>query len=285
MTKIFHIGIPKSGTTTIQSILENDERITLTRSNFFTTSSWWLGEDTSLEKGKVNIESNETLISGGFSKIKLHDVFDRISKKYPDAKIIVTIRRQEDAILSMYKYHIKYNFKGVKSLENWMYNTNLGMDYLSLCMYGNIARLLLLYFKRENIHFLCFEDLKSDQTKFFKKYYDILGLDYMSKVKEVVKNKTSLNDNQLYTLSKFNYFSLLKADSENIPTYKTLSSIERKMRFLLIEIFRFKSPKSFFQIENVSGYTNLMKDFKDSNDNLVKLGFIEASKLRMYNYI
>lgn len=66
MSKIFHIGIPKSGTTTIQTFLENDERVALTRSTFFTTSKWWRQHEEKLETNKINVESNETLITSGF---------------------------------------------------------------------------------------------------------------------------------------------------------------------------------------------------------------------------
>jgi len=284
LSKVFHIGIPKSGTTTIQAILEKDERVALSRSVYFTTSSWWTAIEEPLIKNKVNIESNETLVTGGFSKVKLNEVFKRISTLQPDAKIIVTIRQQEDAILSMFKYHIKHNFKGVKNLGNWMYNTNLGMDYLSVCMYGDLAKLLLLYFKRENIHFLFFEELKSEPNNFYDEFYNILGLTYKSELKNSPQNINSLTDNQLYTLTRLNLWSLTKANSEQSLTFKKMRSLEKKVKILIIKVLKFKCPKSFFEVKEVKGYQNLKKDYRNSNKLLADLGFVKESKLKAYNY-
>ena len=284
MSKVFHIGIPKSGTTTIQAILEKDERIKLSRSAYFTTSSWWTSKEEPLDKNKVNIESNETLITGGFSKVKLNEVFKRIATVHPEAKIIVTIRQQESAILSMFKYHIKHNFRGVNTLENWMYNTNLGMDYLSTCMYGELAKLLLVYFKRENVHFLFFEELKSEPSNFYANFYNILGLAYNPEIENSPQNINSLTENQLYTLSRLNLWSLNKANSEQSLTFKKTRSLEKKIKSIIVKVIKFKCPKTFFNIKVVNGYESLQEDYRNSNKLLVDLGFIEESQLKAYNY-
>jgi hypothetical protein len=284
LNKIFHIGIPKSGTTTIQSFLENDERINLTRSTFFSTSSWWINKEEKLKEDKVNIESNETLITSGFNKVKFSQVLNRIAKIHPNAKVIVTIRRQEDAILSMYKYHIKHNFRGVKSLKNWMYNTNLGMDYLSLCMYADIANLLILNFKKENIHFLFFEDLKTKPQQFFEDLYKVLDISLISQSKSESKNVMKLSEDQLYSLTRYNKLSLTKVNSENSLKFKKLRSLEKKIKQKFVKIFSFKSPKVFFSIEEVAGFSELSKEFKENNQQLVNLGFVSEEKLKLYKY-
>lgn len=284
MNKVFHIGIPKSGTTTVQSVLVKDERIALSRSTYFTTSSWWTSKEESLVTNKINIESNETLITAGFNKVKLTEVFKRISKVHPQAKIIVTIRKQEDAILSMFKYHIKHNFKGVKTIENWMFKTNLGIDYLSVCMYGNLAKLLLLYFKKENIHFLLFEDLKTQPEHFYNQFYNILGLSFNPELKNLPKNIMTLSENQLYFLSRLNLWSLTKVNSEQNLTFRKLRFLEKRLKFFIIKLFKINRPKSFFKIEEVEGYKKLKEDYKNSNKLLVQLGFVEKAKLKAYNY-
>tara|TARA_R110002050_G_scaffold300525_2_gene470337 strand:- start:1655 stop:2515 length:861 start_codon:yes stop_codon:yes gene_type:complete len=285
LSKVFHIGIPKSGTTTIQAILEKDERVALSRSTYFTTSSWWTTIEEPLQKNKVNIESNETIVTAGFGKVKLNEVFNRITTLHPDAKIIITIRQQDDAILSMFKYHIKHNFKGVKTLENWMYKTNLGMDYLSTCMYGDLAKLLLLYFKKKNIHFLFFEDLMTQPDLFYKEFYNTLGLNYNPYIKNSPQNINTLTENQLYTLSKLNFLSLTKANSEQSFTFQKIRSFEQKVKFVMVKIFKFNCPVSFFKINKVGGYNSLKEDFIKSNKLLVDLGFVEENKLEAYNYI
>ncbi|WP_418639193.1 sulfotransferase domain-containing protein [Winogradskyella sp.] len=284
MSKVFHIGIPKSGTTSIQSVLEKDERIALSRSAYFTTSLWWTHKEEPLVTNKINIESNETLITAGFNKVKLTEVFNRISKVHPDAKIIITIRKQEDAIVSMFKYHIKHNFKGVKTLENWMFKTNLGIDYLSVCMYGDIAKLLLLHFKKENIHFLFFEDLKTQPDDFYNAFYNILGLSFKPELKNRPKNIMTLSENQLYLLSRLNLWSLTQVNSEQNLTFRKLRSLEKRAKILMVKLFNTNRPKSFFKIEEIKGYKTLKEDYKASNKLLVELGFVEEAKLKAYNY-
>ena len=284
MSKVFHIGIPKSGTTSIQSVLEKDERIALSRSAYFTTSLWWTHKEEPLVTNKINIESNETLITAGFNKVKLTEVFNRISKSHPDAKIIITIRKQEDAIVSMFKYHIKHNFKGVKTLENWMFKTNLGIDYLSVCMYGDIAKLLLLHFKKENIHFLFFEDLKTQPDDFYNAFYNILGLSFKPELKNRPKNIMTLSENQLYLLSRLNLWSLTQVNSEQNLTFRKLRSLEKRAKILMVKLFNTNRPKSFFKIEEIKGYKTLKEDYKASNKLLVEFGFVEEAKLKAYNY-
>jgi len=284
LSKVFHIGIPKSGTTSIQSVLEKDERIALSRSAYFTTSLWWTHKEEPLVTNKINIESNETLITAGFNKVKLTEVFNRISKVHPDSKIIITIRKQEDAIVSMFKYHIKHNFKGVKTLENWMFKTNLGIDYLSVCMYGDIAKLLLLHFKKENIHFLFFEDLKTQPDDFYNAFYNILGLSFKPELKNRPKNIMTLSENQLYLLSRLNLWSLTQVNSEQNLTFRKLRSLEKRAKILMVKLFNINRPKSFFKIEEIKGYKTLKEDYKASNKLLVELGFVEEAKLKAYNY-
>ncbi len=284
MSRVFHIGIPKSGTTSIQAILGEDERVELLRSTFYTTSRYWTAKDKEKVSDKIYIESNETLVTSGYNKVKLNEVFRRISQLHKDAKIIVTIRRQEDAILSMFKYHIKHNFKGVKSLENWMYKTNLGMDYLSTCMYGNLAKLLLLYFKKDNIHFICFEDLKYQPELFYYQFYNVLNIPYKSETNSVVRNSVNLSDNQLYTLSRLNTLSFTSINSEQYNSFKYIRKIERKIKHKIVKAKSLKKPNSFFEINNVNGFQNLKEDYRRSNRMLIELGLIKESKLKEYNY-
>ena len=284
MSRVFHIGIPKSGTTSIQAILGEDERVELLRSTFYTTSRYWTAKDKEKVSDKIYIESNETLVTSGYNKVKLNEVFRRISQLHKDAKIIITIRRQEDAILSMFKYHIKHNFKGVKSLENWMYKTNLGMDYLSTCMYGNLAKLLLLYFKKDNIHFICFEDLKYQPELFYNQFYNVLNIPYKSETNSVVRNSVNLSDNQLYTLSRLNTLSFTSINSEQYNSFKYIRKIERKIKHKIVKAKSLKKPNSFFEINNVNGFQNLKEDYRRSNRMLIELGLIKESKLKEYNY-
>ena len=214
---VFHIGIPKAGSTSIQDLLNNDERVTVTRSRFYTSKLWWKNHKIINEPEKVVIESNETLISGGFQKVKFSQVVERFYKINSKAKIIIVIRNQPEAIMSMYKYHIKNAFYGTENFQNWLLETDLGIDYLSLCFYNNILDLILAYFPKEQIEVLIFEELKSNPINFYNKLYEVLGLSLESN--DFPKsNINGFNDKQLYSLTLLNYFSFNKKNLKILIT-------------------------------------------------------------------
>ncbi len=286
MQDVFHIGIPKSGTTTIQHTLNNDNRVKVTRSRYFTSSDWWCNKEKVNSKGKLVIESNETLISGGFQKVKFSQVVERMYKTNNKAKIIITIRDQESALLSMYKYHINNNFEGTKSFNEWMYNTNLGMDYLSICMYGNIAKILLAYFDFKQIHFLFFEELKTNPLEFYKKFYSILELPFNADDMAIKPlNATPFNSKQLYTLSKLNNYSISKVKSSGKYKYSRIRSFENRIKKGIIRRFNLNVDKTFFSFDKINCVEELRSDFKRTNSQLAELGFVTNSELVKYNYL
>lgn len=284
MIDVFHIGIPKSGTTTIQSILASDDRINLMSSSIYTSATWWTDRRVGIKQNSINVISNETYITSGFSKVKLNEVFYRISKLHPDTKIVVTIRQQESALKSMYKYHVKNNFMGVKSFENWIYNTNLGIDYLSVLMYGNMAKLLTLFFKKENIHFLFFEELKNHPEEFYNKLYSIIGLSTPAIPYKLHKNEMKISDGQLRLLSILNRLSFTKATSERNKKVKLFRTFEKRIKLFLVSRIRIKAPKDFFEVESIGGYEAIQTDFKQNNNLLADLGFCTRNSLIKYKY-
>jgi len=286
MQDIFHIGIPKSGTTSIQRTLKNDERILLTRSRYFTSKDWWLDKKNKISTDKIIIESNETLISGGFQKVKFIQVIERIYTHNKKASIIITIREQESALKSMFKHHINNNFAGTKTFKNWIYNTNLGIDFISICMYGNIAKALLSYFPKENIHFLFFEDLKENPKEFYVQLYSIIGIPFIEDIisKEAL-NVSPFNNDQLYTLSKMNRWSLTKVKSSSHYKNSRLRTLENRIKKGIIRHFSFKANEDFFTLNNVEGIAKLREDFKKNNNTLLELGLVSEIKLQKYKYL
>lgn len=280
----FHIGIPKAGSTSIQNLLEKDKRVVVTRSRFYTSNNWWKNYTLKEQKNKIVIESNETLISGGFQKVKFGQTIERFHRINPNAKIILVIRDQRKATLSMFKYHIKHSFYGTKSFENWLFKTDLGMDYLSLCFYGNILEMLLMYFSKEQIKVLFFEELISNEKTFYEKLYDFIGLKLQIDTFEK-SNINSLTDNQLYTLSILNNFSFNPKKSENPFFSKTISKIEKKLKNLIIKNFTFTPSKNFFDWNSIKSKEKIFNDFAYSNNKIIELGFVTKEDLKKYKYI
>ncbi|MFB9052849.1 sulfotransferase domain-containing protein [Formosa undariae] len=289
MTKpqVFHIGIPKSGTTTLQNILNNDDRLFVSRSSVFTTKDWWFkGSALNTSTDKIVIESNETIISGGFNKVKFIQVVERLYRTNKNAQVVVTIREQRSALNSMFKYHIKNNYEGVESFQNWLYNSNLGMDYISLCMYSNIAKTLLAYFPKEQIHFLFFEELKINPILFYEKIYAIIGIPLHSRnIDSEARNVMGYNADQLYTLACINKYSFTKAKNSGYGYFKGLRSLENKLKFAFVKRFYLKCNIDFFSIDKVGNIQNVYDDFKYNNQILIDLGFVTEDEINKYNYL
>ena len=286
MQQLFHIGIPKSGTTTIQSTLENDPRLYVTRSRYFTSKDWWLTKQEDFPDDRIIVESNETMISGGFQKAKLSLVVERMFRTNPKAHIVVTIRDQQKALLSMYKYHIKRNFEGTHTFQHWLYDTNLGMDYLSLCMYGNIAKLLLAYFPKEQLHFLCFEALRETPKLFYQQFYSAMGISFQAEyMSSEAKNVMQYSDDQLYTLARWNRFSIAKNDASSPLGSKSFHRTEQRIKKGLVRRFSRKCPELFFDLDTVEGYSELKEEFRNTNKTLVDLGLADSSQLEQYGYL
>lgn len=284
--KVFHIGIPKSGTTTVQKTLANDPRIQLTRTGKFTDASWWYTNVNEKAIGnKMVVESNETLVSGGFSKVKLNTVISRLHETNPYANIVLTIRNQEKAILSMFRYHIKYHFKGTRSLKNWMFNTNLGMDYLSCCLYGDVVKTILQYFPKSQIQVIPFEMLKDHPNSFYKEYYQAIGVEFDEKHISPPQNSGNKNDQSLYTLAKWDRLSFFRKTSENSSFYLKLSRLERIFQNTFAKLSLRKVPDTFFSFKDVDGSEKLEEDFKRSNQYLIDMGFVDEVQLKKWGYI
>ncbi|SHO64483.1 sulfotransferase domain-containing protein [Algoriphagus zhangzhouensis] len=281
---VFHIGIPKSGSTSIQEVLENDSRLKLTRSRFFTGAEWW-AKDTILKEADFPIiESNETLISGGYQKVKFSQVVARFHKTNPNADIIIVLRNQPKAIMSMYKFHIVNAFWGVKSFRNWLFHTDLGMDYLSICFYGDILKTLMAYYPKEQIKVLLFEELKKNPSSFYTKFYKSLGLEFEC-TEFPLQNQNSFSEGQLYTLTKLNRFAIFSRKSESRFYHRIGHRIEQRIKFSLIKIFRLTPRKDFFSWDTIPGKLKIFNEFKKTNQEIVDLGFVSKEELQANGYL
>ena len=280
---VFHLGIPKSGSTSIQDVLQSDSRIILSRSRYYTSSEWWEEELTEINSEKIIVESNETLISGGYQKVKFYEVVERIYKTNPSANIILVLRNQPDAVLSMYKFHIVNAFWKSNDFRKWMFETDLGMDYLSICMYGSIAKVLSAFFPKEQIHFLFFEELTQDPVRFYEKFYKILGIS--SHLKNFpVSNKNNFNRDQLYTLTLLNKFALFKRKSESRFYFSRGHRLEQAMKFSFVRNFKFKGPKDFFSWERIQQKERIFQEFQNTNQELIDLGIVSREDLARFGY-
>lgn len=275
--EIFHLGMPKTGTTSIQHYLKQDKRINLIRNYYFNSPKWWLEDYKYCASDRINIASDENQVLQSANFGKFINTLSRISRVNPDAKIVLTVREQRSLLLSRYKYSIPY-FTGFNAeMSTWLVSPQ-GMDYVSCCMYATMYRTICAFFKPENVHLLFFEHLREDPLKFYDDLYSIIGLERDSNISVDVKRNTSLTDYQIAYIKSLNKYKIFR--KHNKIAIKEAAVYRR----LALKFAKDKST-SKFRWGNGKLYEGMEKDFANENRALIELGLISEEELRSFNYL
>jgi hypothetical protein len=272
----YHIGMPKTGTTTVQQVFRSDSRINVIGNRYFNLFEYWKAPFSAYKEGKINIVSEENLVlqMNGFGKLNL--LLSRIKRCAPQAHIIVTIREQRALMESRYKYQFPWYGGYSKDFSEWI-ESSQGMDYLSICMYASIYKSMLAFFPKEQIHFLLFENLKNDYDLFFKDFYSIIGLDFKD-LPRIYENK-SLSESELSVLKRLNRFKMLRSGT-------VLSKYELSAFIKIAKIFKRKDTRqSEFRWDNLKFRERIEHDFTSENTELIDLGLFTREDLKRYNYL
>lgn len=187
----FHIGIMKSGTTSIQKVLQNDNRIFLHKYTRYLNSNKFFREKPSNiyqnnNKGII-VESDENIIRVYNELIGTPESLDRIKILNPNAKIIITIREQRNFLLSAYKHHIRKTNTYLSIFD--FLHSNAGVSQLKTINYHLLFNQLRSFFPAENIHFIPYELLKESPEAFFKELYSVFDLEPPAALEIPTENK------------------------------------------------------------------------------------------------
>ena len=324
--KLFiHIGYPKTGTTTLQNYLfQRHPQIKYLTPLIHQTQ---LGKDiffarenaikrkrkehkqslqeilNSIKDREALVYSNESLMSISmffrFSPTpfvwtaepnsiarKLYNVF-KDGKLFESVKIIITIRRQDELLKSMYAQVYNRYFKKFKETRSFVKFLDYALihkdDFImdALC-YNEIISEYEKLFGEENVEVLLFEDLKSSQYSFIQKLTSFLDIDCDEAI-SLLENKHVNNKSGHYSYKtddiKFiSYVSRIKrailGDSvtgfSNSGFYKVLEEIKIK-------------GKSLDDIKiNEEQYKQLKDIFSEGNDMLSKK---RSLNLRKFGYL
>jgi len=211
---------------------------------------------------------------------RLIETLEEILKHVPDAKIILFVRRQEDWIISRYKYHIRkhggYSFKEFFDIDSdngvWRREELCWREKIEkieeLCQYPPLV--------------LNFDDLKKDPGAFIDRVCTYTGTSLDSKGRKSKKVLKAFNEKQLIVLRKFNrIFNYRPAKTKN----PTLNKTHRKYREFLLHILSFVSHlvpgfllagKSLFTEVDRNDFKRIQEYYKD--DWGFCLGYTEARK-------
>lgn len=258
---VFHLGLPKTGTSFLQKILEKDNNINLSRSNIHKFNK---NDRLIYVNHKVNIDSNETyLLRGeGAKKYNMMLTLSKIKQKHRDAKIVVTLREPLSALQSMFKYRIK-NGKYFKNFDDWFF-TDEAQDFFSLLHYNTLHKSLRAFYKAEDIYYIFYEDL--DTGKMIRDFYQIINMkppvfDSNNKV-----NK-SLSDSEVLKINILNKYLPYKKVRNKLKNYFPNKSLKEKTSFfesnhkteISIEIQ--KEMKDFYKICDARTKSGLLEHF------------------------
>ena len=255
----FHLGLPKVASTYFQNVVFPN----LAGIRYYEKHQFLRYKDiTEAEGGRhlFSIEKDKRLV----------ETVEEIVGQFPDAKIILFVRKHGDWIISRYKYHIRkhgaYSFKEFFNIEEdtgiWKKEDLIWRD------------------KIENIEQLCktpplvltFDELKKNPGAFIETITSFTGTELISKKKLSKKVLKAFNEKQLIVLRKFNrLFHYRPAKS----LHPTLNKTHRKYREFILHILSFVthiipgfliSGKSVFTEEDEKDFEKIREYYKSDWD-------------------
>ena len=169
-------------------------------------------------RDKVSLISNDH-----FSITPSYSCAKRLKEIFPNGKILLILRKQQDLIFSLYRYrghYLRYAaepyFRRFISFDSWVtriiknYYSNSGAhrdktwegDYLRVIDSSLLVSNFEKFFGKKNIHILLYEEMVKDPDAFLKKLSTILKIDC-----SVLKNK--LKTNEINKSFSFNHIKFL----------------------------------------------------------------------------
>lgn len=297
---VIHIGGMRTASTFLQNIFANHSQINLNlKSRFFSYDPYfyerndylnWLSDSCKV----INIDSDENYSLSRFKSILLdrkttslkseldvisHDqikMANRLKLIYPDAKVIMVIREQKKWIQSVYKHDIQHF--GLDSNFSDFLESELGNSYIDAGDYFQIYSLYANLLGKANVKLFLFEHLQEDPYQFLKALFNFIGLDY-DDMERIERKNVNYSNATIYLLRILNSFS-----------EKSFNKPEKKFFLFLRRIISLSNRAlSLIPIDNSLIFDDisldyLAKRYKQSNLNLLKLGFLE-SDLKKYGYI
>ena len=177
-SRFFHIGCPKTGTTTVQQVWRDDPRIQLIKfSRVFNTDLWYRIPHRPDEGGgdRIVVESDENIVSGLPPFSGFFTSIRRIRKVHPEAHVYLTIREQRSFLISGYRHQVIHTAHAWPTLEAFL-DSERGRGYVAMAEYGSITDELIRTFGDDRVHVLPIEMMRTDFDAYFQRLYAPMGL-------------------------------------------------------------------------------------------------------------
>lgn len=300
---VFHIGYHKTATTWFQKEFypfgENFTYIPrkVARRVFLSKHAFSFDSKSAKEELIDYIDSNNAIIceeelsgnihTGGHHGFLAKEAARRIHSAFPESKIVIFIRNQEDIIASTYKQYLKMG--GTYGPGKYLRNNDTvphrrpGFSFDHFKYYDMVSYYSDL-FGEEKINVYLFEDFVSDKELFLQKFNSDLGLQVTRSEVDVDKKENPSYQKPLLPLARLlNRFTNrnlgYKRNWFSIPGFYTVS---RKLLEILSSIWSSRNSSSgstaVLGQDNVEYIRNY---FRESNSMLSREYGLELSK---YNY-
>lgn len=183
----FHVGLGKTGTTFLQyRVFPKLEGLQyIQRTNY---------RDFKYVRLIENSSDQKFLVSNEFDK-QLEAESLKIVSKYPNAKIIIVLRRQDSWIASQYRRYVKNGF--AKSFEGFIDIENNGgfWDRQDMFFHDKLVMLEEVFGSRPLVLFQ--DELIHDPHAFIGKICGFIGADYEKESINLKRKHSSYNEKQL----------------------------------------------------------------------------------------
>ena len=218
------------------------------------------------------------VFTGGFL---IESIAKRLSNIFPDAKILIVIRNQKEAIESYFKDDVKYGY--LSNFEAW-FNWRLNTHQLNYFKYFNLVKTYQKIFGRDNVKVLLFENLFDFEylNKSLKEFgVNVSGIENVDFNKSFNKTYSPLTLKLTPIINRFFGSKLSHGVTfGDDPRLKVYNFWRNNISNQLDKIsFKFGLKKNNF---NFPGYENLIYD-QFHSDNL-RLSEIIDTDLSKYNY-
>jgi hypothetical protein len=271
----FHIGLMKTGSTFIQSVFENDQRINLFRNTrIINTNTFFVRQYEGIDYNKINVESDENVVDQKNNQSSLEVCLIRLKQINPDIKFLVTIREQRSLLVSAYKHLIRQTQESFSFSE--FLNSSYGQSYLIASDYNSLLKRITNYFPINNVCFVPFEKIY-DRTFVEAIYQEYFAIDAPLYYDYTASN-VGVSDRYVVLKRKLNKHKIFNSNSR-------LSNLERKVHSKLLSTqLKIGLPRSIDDVEWGTGdfFKKLETQFSNSNKSFEEKMQIDLPK---FNYL
>lgn len=183
---LIHIGYPKTATTWLQDIffpnVKNFRFVNWREANRLILNSDCFAFNPKNVKDELHIAGCNLLISSEFFSTAINSGFNygyfsygishKLNRAFPDATIIIFIRRQQSLIPSAYQQYVKNG--GTYSFKRWFYSGEVfNFEHL---IYSRLIEHYINHFGEKQVKVFLFEDFRRNNRKFMENFCQQFGM-------------------------------------------------------------------------------------------------------------